>query len=365
MDKAGSGLPDVVREAANNLNQVKFGPTEENSRFIAMIACRPEALQIDSQTHTAKASTGDHRYAANLLRVVEWPKSVWRIGTIDDVRKINKLDLAGVDPFGCARNWVWTFAGPAVPSSRRLFDLAVENEVAEVSIEEFLSDRDSPSVVPSLMNRALALRLEYLGMTIRFESGRIRTYYTSLDGAPREINYRSTFKQTRRTVAKPIVSRSTGKVVYWEHKAVSLRFEQFGETWALSLLPGYVFTVDGETKPIASDRIGPLSTRRAARDYNPTVLHDLVFWSRMLSEGQNETVFRLRLTRHTGEPVAEIAANIPTFVFQDSLDMATLDGEEVDYAPDLDEEAEDLQEQIEQAVAEAATEAKQDEDSDC
>ncbi|QKV58279.1 MAG: hypothetical protein HT580_14690 [Dechloromonas sp.] len=84
----------------------------------------------------------------------------------------------------------------------------------------------------------------------------MRAYYTSLDGSPREISYRSTFKQARRTVAKPIVSRSTGKVVYWEHKAVYFRFEQFGEAWALTLLPGYVFTVDGETKPIASEKIG-------------------------------------------------------------------------------------------------------------
>ena len=119
----------------------------------------------------------------------------------------------------------------------------------------------------------------------------MRAYYASLDGTPREISYRSTFKQSRRTVAKPIVSRSTGKTVYWEHKAVYLRFEQFGEAWALTLLPGYVFTLDGETRPIASEKIGPLSTRRAARDYNPTVLHDLVFWSRMLADGHDDLVF--------------------------------------------------------------------------
>ena len=28
MDKAGSGLPDVLREAANNLNRVRFGPAD-------------------------------------------------------------------------------------------------------------------------------------------------------------------------------------------------------------------------------------------------------------------------------------------------------------------------------------------------
>ena len=321
-------------------------------------------MQVDAQTRTAKASAGDHRYAANLLRVTDWPPSVWRIGTIEDLREVNKLDRAGVDSFGCARGWVWTFASKTAPTARRLFDLAVEDEVEQVTTERLLTDRDAPSVVPALLNRALSTRLEKLGLTVRFESGRMRAYFTSLDGTPREISYRSTFKQARRTVAKPIVSRSTGKTVYWEHKAVYLRFEQFGSAWALTLLPGYVFTLDGETKPIASEKIGPLSTRRAARDYNPTVLHDLVFWSRMLSDGNDDSFFRLHLTRDPTGPSAQVAATIPTFVFQDSLEMSASDAEEIDSPSDLGQEADDLQEQIERIVAEEATDVSQEEDSD-
>lgn len=364
MDKAGSGLPDVLREAANNLNRVCFGPTDNNGRFVATISCRPEALQVDVHTRTAKASAGDHRYAANLLRVTEWPQSVWRIGTIEESREVNKLDRIGVDPFACARGWIWTFASKDAAGGKRLFDLAVEDEVEQVPADQLLSDRDSPSVVPALLNRALALRLEKLGMTVRFEAGRMRAYYTSLDGTPREISYRSTFKQARRTVAKPIVSRSTGKTVYWEHKAVYLRFEQFGNAWALTLLPGYVFTLDGETRPIASERIGPLSTRRAARDYNPTVLHDLVFWSRMLADGHDDSSFRLYLTRQPTGPFVDVASTIPTFVFQDSLEMSDSEGKEIGTLTDLGEDSEDLQEQIERIVAEETSETTQDEDSD-
>ncbi|QKV58280.1 MAG: hypothetical protein HT580_14695 [Dechloromonas sp.] len=136
-------MPDVLREAANNLNRVRFGPTDGNSRFIATISCRPEALQVDAQTRTAKASAGDHRYAANLLQIVDWPQSIWRIGTIEGLREVNKLDRAGADPFGCARGWIWTFAPKGSLGGKRLFDLAVENEVEEVPIELLLSDRDS------------------------------------------------------------------------------------------------------------------------------------------------------------------------------------------------------------------------------
>ena len=364
MDKAGSGLPDVLSEAANNLNRVRFGPEDDNGRFVATISCRPEALQVDAQTRTAKASAGDHRYAANLLRITNWPASVWRIGTIEDPREVNKLDRTGVDSFGCARGWIWTFASKTTSTAERLFELAVEDEVEQVSTEQLLSDRDAPSVIPALLNRALSVRLEKLGLTVRFESGRMRVYFASLDGSPREISYRSTFKQARRTVAKPIVSRSTGKTVYWEHKAVYLRFEQFGSVWALTLLPGYVFTLDGETKPIASEKIGPLSTRRAARDYNPTVLHDLVFWSRMLSDGDDDSFFRLQLTRQQSGPFAEVAATIPMFVFQDSLELSSSATEEIESTLELGQEAEELQEQIERIVTEEATDAVQDENSD-
>jgi len=52
------------------------------------------------------------------------------------------------------------------------------------------------------------------------------------------------------------------------------------------------------------------------------------------------------------------------FVFQDSLEMSASEGKEIDSPADLGEEAEDLQEQIERIVAEEATEAAQDEDSD-
>lgn len=363
MDKAGSGLPDVVQLAANNLNKVTFGPVADNRRFVATIKCRPEALQVNSETGTAKPAGGEHRYVANLLRVVEWPTVLWRIGTVEDAKEINKLDRLGVAPFGCARGWVWTFADRDTPMAEQLFDLAVEDEIYEVSIDAYLSDRDAPSVVPQLLNRALAMRLGRLGLMVRYEAGRLKAYYPSLDGEPREINYRSTFKQTRRTVAKPVVSRSTGKVVYWEHKAVYLRFEQFGKSWALSLLPSYVFTVNGDSKFIASERIGPLSTRRASRDYNPTVMHDLVFWSRMLSEEHDDTTFRLALTRHAAGPVATISSSIPSFVFQDSLDVGPFEGEEVEFAADLGEESEELQEQIELAAAEAATETIRDEDT--
>jgi hypothetical protein len=81
-------------------------------------------------------------------------------------------------------------------------------------------------------------------------------------------------------------------VVYYEHKALSFSVMRFGRDWAVVLTPGYAFTRDGVRKPISRERTNALSTRRAARDFNPTVLQDVSFWLAVLS-GEAEGLFAL------------------------------------------------------------------------
>jgi NAD-dependent SIR2 family protein deacetylase len=356
MDKAGSGLPDVVQEAANNLNTVSFGPDRDNMAFVATIQCRPEALLVDEETKTARSQQGELRYSPNLLRVIDWPLAIHKLGTVATPQEIARAERARPAPFGAHRGWLWTFADLTAPDTRPLLELSLVEEQHQVPTPELLSHRDAGSVLPRLLNTAIGAYLQRIGLRVRFEIGRLRAYYPSNDGAPREISYKSTFRQSKRTVAKPIVSRTTGKTVYWEHKAVALRFEKFGSTWALSLLPGYVFTLDGDSQPIASERIGPLSTRRSSRDYNPTVLHDLVFWSRMLSAG-SETEFAVPLTSDASGPVVTLAPMIPTFVFQESIETGIADATEVPVLPD--EELDALHEEIEQAIADSAAQTEE------
>lgn len=356
MDKAGSGLPDVVQEAANNLNTVSFGPDRDNVAFVATIQCRPEALVIDDETKTAKSRQGELRYSPNLLRVTDWPQAIHKLGTVASPQEIGRAERAQPAPFGAHRGWIWTFADLAAPETRPLLELGLAEEQHRVLTTELLSHRDAGSILPRLLNSAMGAYLQSIGMRVRFEVGRLRAYYPSDDSAAREISYKSTFRQSKRTVVKPITSKTTGKTVYWEHKAVALRFEKFGSTWALSLLPGYVFTLDGDSQPIASERIGPLSTRRSSRDYNPTVLHDLVFWSRMLSAG-SETDFAVPLANSKSAPAVTLAPMIPTFVFQEAIETGISDATEVPALPD--EELDALHEEIEQAISEG-----QDETSD-
>ena len=318
MEKEGSGLPDVVNEAANNLNELNFGPTNDNRSFVVVLHSRPEALAVDPTTRTARPLQGELRYSPNLLSILHWPERIWKIATIAKMAEIATTRHKGAPPFCVLRDWIWTFADPGSPSSAPLLAVGLAEEIHQVPTSELLRDPSSAWTVPHLLNSAMEGHLSQIGLRIKLEGTRLRAYYPSIEGSPREITYRGLFKQATRTVAKPILSRSTQKVIFWEHKAVGLRFERFADNWCLALLPGYVFTVDGDHTLIDSERIGPLSTRRAARDYNPSVLHDLVFWSRILAQ-RSESTFRISLDANIESATAlELTAVVPTVVFQET-----------------------------------------------
>lgn len=357
MDKEGSGLPDVVQEAANNLNSVEFGPTENNAAFCAIIRCRPETLLVDQDTKTAKPQKGELRYSPNLLRVIAWPETIHKLGTIATPKEISGAENDQSPPIGTYRNWLWTFENLNYTGIQPLLDLCLDEERYIVATTDLLTDRDAGAILPRLLNTALFHYLQKIGLRVRGEGNRLRAYYPSHKGEPREILYKSTFRQSKRTVTKPIVSRKTGDIVYWEHKAVSLRFERFGFSWALSLLPGYIFTIDGDSSQIDSERIGPLSTRRAARDYNPTVMHDLVFWSRMLATG-SETDFSIPLSMDDPSIAVVVSPMIQTFVFQETVESGISEANEMRIT--VDDDLNSLQEEIEKAIEESADQKDND-----
>lgn len=322
MDKEGSGLPDVVTEAANNLNTVKFGPVDDNKSFRVEIAVRPEALVVDPTTRTARGTQREVRYSPNFLPVSAWPPSIWSIPITANRGDSRMLRESGAPPFCRIGDELWTFANPSSESSSGFLQLASGGKIVEHPTSELLAAPIAYNAIPWLLNMALEQHLDRLGLHHRFLSSSIRAYYPSDDGLARTVSYRGLFKQTKRTVTKPVASRTTGKLFHWEHKAVALRFERFDQTWALSLLPTYVFTTDGSDTWIAAHRIGPKTTRRTARDYNPTVLHNLVFWSRILSQA-SESTFLLMLNGGPAPDVGlELASLIPVATFEEQADTS-------------------------------------------
>lgn len=255
MDKEGSGLPDVVAEAANNLNALAFGPTADNSSFHVEIGVRPEALNVDPKTRTSRTMQREVRFSPNLLSVVSWPKQIWRIPATVPRGETRNLREAGAPPFFMHENAIWTFVAPADEDASAFLHFASNsaNPSSHVT-ESILKSEFARGSLPRLLNAALERHLDGLSIARRFAADSIRAYFESDGTNSRTVSYRGLFKQATRTVVKPLLSRTTNTALFWEHKAVALRFEQFGHAWALALLPTYVFTKAGAGEWIDSQR---------------------------------------------------------------------------------------------------------------
>ena len=296
MDKEGSGLADVHKLVNDNGGRVTFDPINDNASFEVIIYSRPEA--VDKQTGTA-ARVVSTRYAANLLEVMGVPDKVWQAPSpysrIKDVWAAT--DAKWLPPFIPHERMLHTFFSLEDEANplRKLVDV---EEARSVMLEQFCADSDghhsseAERKLVYLLNECLYRHLDHCGLYV--DKKRKRAYFPRTKQEYRSITYQARLRRSTRTVTKKIISPSTQKVRYWEHQSFSFMFERFADTWALQILPGYVFTRDGYKDLVSGDRVNVLSTKRASRDYNYKVHTDLFFWAGVMAGG-DQGIFALRM----------------------------------------------------------------------
>ena len=277
MEKEGSGLSDVWRSCTANANAVNFGPTDNNRAFEITIHSRPEV--VDEVTKTAY-HRNFIRYASNLLEVVKLPDVVWHAGTsarkAKEVWENTKLDW--LPPFMTYAERIFTFHNLSTPANP-LHSQINPNDIEKVTLEEFIANYGEQRFI-WLLNEYFYRHIEAQGLYV--DKGRMRAYFPRTDKGARKIKYQARVRHATRTVVKR-------KDSYWEHKSFGFRFECFADAWVLIMLPSYVFTTDGRGNLLEGNLVNKLSTARQSRDYNNTVHNDLVFWSWVLSDGQQST----------------------------------------------------------------------------
>ena len=282
MEKAGSGLSDIYRSATENRNKVSFGPTDDNTAFEITIHRRPEI--VDEITKTAY-HRNFIRYASNLLEVVRLPDVIWQAGT--KARRVKEVwertKSAWLPPFILYSERLFTFHNLSTPTNP-LHSQINTNDLEKVTLEEFIADYGELRFI-WLLNECFYRHLEAQGLWI--DKDRKRAYFPRTDQRDRSIKYQARVRQATRIVVK-------WKKRYWEHRSFWFRFERFADAWTLVMLPSYVFTTNGRSNFLKADEINRLSTTRQSRDYNNVVHNDLVFWSWVLSGGQQST-FALNL----------------------------------------------------------------------
>ena len=352
MDRAGSGLADIWLHTANNDGEAHFGPTPGNTHFKVVLLARPDAVDEITNTATPR-STESIRYAANLLPIHEMPKWIWHAGTTATSNR---------SLFKAARDLT---VPPGYVQDRRFFTLYDLEGVAEsfvtpfdvgdvecLSLADVLALPNGENIVLKLMNDAFAEHLRALSLYIDYS--RRRAYFRKSDEGERKITYKGRVKRSTRTVVKARLRRDTTNVLYYEHKAVGYSVVRFGPDWAIAITPAYAFTRDGEGNPINREKINILSTKRAARDFNPTVHHDVTFWSAIFSEG-NDGLFALKQREQSDvsgfAPTILLSSHLPTITFNtSSLGRSWEDEKPDEELTDLDAELIELAEQPEEKL---------------
>jgi len=290
MDRRGSGLSDMVLATLNNNGSVSFGPSADNTRFTVTLEARPEA--VDEITNTALPIAEETvRYSSNLIPIETMPAKVWHAAT----------------SAGSNRSFYRAAEGLAVPpghvSDGRFYSLYDLEELAEAMVtpfgpgeiealdfNELIEMPGGESIVLKLLHELLFEHLKTKGLQIEYD--RRRAYFARGDEPELKVSYQGRLRKATRTVVKARTKRESDDIAYYEHKAVSFSVLRFDSDWAVVLTPGYAFTRDGVRNPISRERTNALSTRRAARDFNPSVLQDVSFWLAILS-GEAEGLFAL------------------------------------------------------------------------
>lgn len=277
MEKEGSGLSDVWRSGNENRNEVNFGPVNDNTAFEITIHCRPEV--VDDVTRTAY-SRNFVRYASNLLEIVKLPDIIWHVETnVQKPREIlESTERNWVPPFLLHDGRLFTFYDLSVSENQLSTQINIDS-VEKMEAEEFIENYGEPRLV-WLLNECFYRHLKSRGLCV--DRYRKRAYFPQIHNRARTVKYQARVRQATRTVVKK-------RKRYWEHQSFWFKFENFERTWTLLMLPSYVFTTDGKYDLLEGDVVNRLSTARQSRDYNNVVHNDLVFWTWVLSDGQQST----------------------------------------------------------------------------
>jgi hypothetical protein len=218
-------------------------------------------------------------------------------------------------------------------------------DIETISFDELLRIPGGEPIALKLLHNALFEHLRSKGLQVEYD--RRRAWFARGDEPEVKITYQGRVRKATRTVVKARRKRDSENIAYYEHKAVSFSVMRFGADWALTIAPGYMFTRDGVRNPISRERTNILSTRRAALDFNPSVLQDVSFWAAVMS-GEAQGLFALETEEkndlHPFGPTILLSHRTPTISFNASAfgGAGEVDGELEDDLKRLDDELEAL-----------------------
>lgn len=283
MDKAGSGLADVYRLMVKANGRAQCEVVGSNTAFCVVLYRRPDVVDADTQTAIPSAPV---TFLANLLKV-QIPQHVCVADTQYRFKRgiIPALPRWGKVPYFALKDkCLYTLSDLADPQNT-LRDYVELNTVSLVPADSLMDDPDRARLLVELLNGTLRLQLRQSGLQVVQDRSLMKCYFpVAPDGSQREVAYQGRLRKATRTVARPVFSRATNRLRFYEHQSAWCRIRIIGRTPVVEVTPSYVFTADGRNQLLTGPRVGPLTTVRLYRDFNPSVRQDIAFWAAVLEE---------------------------------------------------------------------------------
>jgi hypothetical protein len=287
MDKAGTGLADVEDLMREHGGSTRFTAESTNS------ALRASLFQPRQKTPGQAVATPVIKtevYLTNLLPFAVMPPAVsmlplthWNSRKqpylFDDERSSDLPIFIEHD------RHIVTFAD--LTDFRTFAERRGDyHHVVRIERDAFAAQPERRKVLVWLLGKhweRFLYRLSPQGLFVDRE--RRRAYFRLTDGKKTNtITYNSA---KRRGVSREVVKRRTYRTwVEHENEGIAYWIAQYGDTWTVAIKPLYVFTQHDGRTPLSSNTQTRRSTQRMKFDRNPSVESDLVFWARILSDGQ-------------------------------------------------------------------------------
>lgn len=289
MDKAGTGLVDVVKYMQDHYGSAEFHVGQKNGEVRASLI--QAEVGGDKVGRTAIPVTQREVYVINLLPFGSIPRSIFSM-PIDRkyAEKGARFFEDGVeDP---ARAMIFLRHGGVLHSfcDPRRFDafarrIGYPEYITETDVSVILEDEDRRRTFVQLLGRhweALLKTKSDLGFFVEYKAR--RAYFLAKDGGDNVLTYDSTHRKgVNRGVVK---KRESATRTWFENEGIAYQIVQFGARWAVQIKPFYVFTREDGKTPLSGVDQTRRATRRYKFDRNKSVDADMKFWSVLLSGGK-------------------------------------------------------------------------------
>jgi hypothetical protein len=285
MDKAGSGLADILKFMVQQGGGSEFSTGGNNTKVIVTLKQASQEKPADS---TAIPLGRSEVFVTNLLPFIVMPKFMTSIPMKH--RRGLQLKLSGdireqLPQFIYHSDRVISFAPPELFEKYPAGELFLDRAAVD-PIEDILQDEDRRRILVWLLHQHWANFLwTFKEETLLVEGKQKRAYFQHRAPYRTEVSYVAYTSRMGRKIRRGVVKRRGLPDKIWhENEGLHYSAVSVDDQWALQLKPTYVFTGPDGATPLAPHAQTRRATRRFKFDRNKSVEDDLTFWSRFLSK---------------------------------------------------------------------------------